>query len=224
MTVTHNGYQDPNNLEFEEVKILGLPLEPTEVKVTSNNVAQTYPVNISYNAAEKVAHITGLQLKLGEAHTISWNQIFRESDKFDCHPYPDATQANCQALGCIWNSSAPSGVPYCYYPDNTGYTIDQVQYTSSGFVANIGRSQSSVRYPKQAIIPIDTLRLEVKYHENHMFQFKIYDYSNSRFEVPIPLNLPSTPASSPENRLYDVSVLNNPFGIQIRRRSTGTVM
>uniref|UniRef100_A0A669QJ58 Uncharacterized protein n=1 Tax=Phasianus colchicus TaxID=9054 RepID=A0A669QJ58_PHACC len=52
----------------------------------------------------------------------------------------------------------------------------------------------------------------------------IDDYANKRYEVPVPLNLPSTPTSSIERRLYDVSVQTKPFGIQIRRRSTGTVI
>nr|XP_016847510.1 PREDICTED: sucrase-isomaltase, intestinal [Anolis carolinensis] len=224
MSVAHNGYQDPKNLEFQEVKIFGLSLELTEVKVTSNNVAQNYPVNVNYIAADKVAHITGLQLKLGEPHTVSWNQVSKDSDKFDCYPYQDATQANCQALGCIWEASPTPGVPYCYFHNNAGYTVDKVQYTSSGFTADLSTSQRSFRSAKLAITPINTLRLEVKYHENHMLQFKIFDYSNKRYEVPVPLNLPSTPASTPENRLYDVSVQNNPFGIQIQRRSTGTVI
>uniref|UniRef100_A0A803U0F6 Maltase n=1 Tax=Anolis carolinensis TaxID=28377 RepID=A0A803U0F6_ANOCA len=223
MSVAHNGYQDPKNLEFQEVKIFGLSLELTEVKVTSNNVAQNYPVNVNYIAADKVAHITGLQLKLGEPHTVSWNQVSKDSDKFDCYPYQDATQANCQAL--VWFCiSSLSRVPYCYFHNNAGYTVDKVQYTSSGFTADLSTSQRSFRSAKLAITPINTLRLEVKYHENHMLQFKIFDYSNKRYEVPVPLNLPSTPASTPENRLYDVSVQNNPFGIQIQRRSTGTVI
>ncbi|XP_062988083.1 sucrase-isomaltase, intestinal [Elgaria multicarinata webbii] len=224
MTVTQNSYSDPYNLEFEEIKILGLALPPTDVKVLSNNVAQTYLVNVSYNAPDQVAHITGLQLKLGETHTISWNQTLSDINKFDCHPYPNPTEQSCNALGCIWNAVLLSGVPHCYYPADDGYTVDQIQYTSSGLMADLGRSKKYVRRAERAIVPIDTLRLEVKYHENNMLQFKIYDYVNQRYEVPVPLNLPSTPASTPENRLYDVSIQNNPFGIQVRRRSTGTVI
>uniref|UniRef100_A0A8D2KQH1 alpha-glucosidase n=1 Tax=Varanus komodoensis TaxID=61221 RepID=A0A8D2KQH1_VARKO len=224
MTVTHNNYKDPNNLEFQEIKILGLPLQPTEVKVISNDVAQTYPITISYSGPDKVAHITGLQLKLGEDHKISWNQLLRDIDKFDCHPAPDAAEQSCKSLGCNWNASAPSGVPYCYYPSDYGYNVDQIQYTPSGLMADLGRSKKSVKSATLSLEPINTLRLEVKYHENNMLQFKIYDYSKKRYEVPVPLNLPNTPASTPENRLYDVSVQNNPFGIQVRRRSTGTVI
>lgn len=219
MTVAKNGYQDPHDLMFTEIKILGLLLEVTTVTVSSNNVAQNYNFSYTYNAANKVAHITNLQLKLGESHTVSWNQVTREVDRFDCHPEPDATEQSCVALGCNWEPTTAAGVPYCYYPPNAGYTVSQIQYTSSGLTADLGGSS-----PKVSPTPIDTLRLEVKYHENHMLQFKIYDYSNSRYEVPVPLNIPSTPASTPENRLYDVSIQNNPFGIQVRRRSTGTVI
>ncbi|XP_053164989.1 sucrase-isomaltase, intestinal [Hemicordylus capensis] len=222
MTLVVNGYNDP--LIFDEIKILGLPLEPTNVSVTSNDQTQTYPFNVSYNAAYKVASITGLQLKLGESHKISWNQILKEDDKFDCHPAPDATEASCKALGCNWNPVTTEGAPYCYYDPNDGYSVEEVQYTSSGLIANLGKGTTFATHPKLSLTNIDTLRLEVKYHENNMLQFKIYDYSNPRYEVPVPLNLPNTPASTPENRLYDVSIQNNPFGIQVVRRSTGTVI
>lgn len=57
-----------------------------------------------------------------------------------------------------------------------------------------------------------------------MLQFKIYDPHNKRYEVPVPLNIPTTPTSSYESRLYDVDIKENPFGIRIRRRSTGRVI
>nr|XP_056706356.1 sucrase-isomaltase, intestinal [Euleptes europaea] len=217
MNPIHNTYRDPNNIVFEEIKILGLPLEPTGVTANTNAV----PTNsVSYNAADKVAHITGLQLRVGDQHTIKWNQNAREIDRFDCHPYPNPSQSSCEGLGCTWQTSNTPGVPPCFYPPNYGYTVNQVQYSSSGLVATLGNHVQS----KATISPINTLRLEVKYHENNMLQFKIYDYSNPRYEVPVPLNLPNTPASDPVNRLYDVSIQNNPFGIQVRRKSTGTVL
>ncbi|XP_026522804.1 sucrase-isomaltase, intestinal [Notechis scutatus] len=224
MAVTRKGYKDPNNLIFENIKILGLPLEPSDVKVTSNNVAQSYNLTVKYNAANKVAYITGLYLKLGEEHTISWNQTLRDIDKFDCHPEEHASKEKCEALRCIWEPSPVADVPYCYYPPDNGYTVDQIEYTSSGLTANLGRNIDFLRVSGRQIPLIDKLRLEVKYHDNNMLQFKIYDYSKKRFEVPVPLNLPQTPISTLENRLYEVSIQNHPFGIQVRRKSTGTVL
>ncbi|KAM6442830.1 sucrase-isomaltase, intestinal [Liasis olivaceus] len=224
IAVTRKGYTDPNNLIFESIKILGLPLEPSDVKVTSNNVAQTYNLSVNYSAANKVAYITGLQLKLGEEHTISWKQTLRDIDRFDCHPEQNPSKAKCEALGCIWNTSAVHGAPYCYYPPDNGYAVDQIEYTSSGLTANLHSNHGSVRLSGLQVPLIDRLHLEVKYHENNMLQFKIYDSSKKRFEVPVPLNLPQTPASTLENRLYEVSIQNRPFGIQVRRKSTGTVI
>ena len=40
----------------------------------------------------------------------------------------------------------------------------------------------------------------------------------------MPLNIPGVPEGTNEGRLYDVSIKENPFGIEIRRKSTGTVM
>nr|XP_034988351.1 sucrase-isomaltase, intestinal [Zootoca vivipara]XP_034988352.1 sucrase-isomaltase, intestinal [Zootoca vivipara] len=224
MTVAHDNYADSHTLIFDELRILGLPFNATGVTVTSNGVVQNKNLQVTYSAADKVATITNLQLKLGEDHKVSWEQVLSDSDRFDCHFELNASKEKCEALGCIWNSDASEPVPFCYYPSNDGYTVEDIQYTPSGLTVNLGRGTGPVRRPRISVTPIDTLRLEVKYHENDMLQFKIYDYSNKRYEVPVPLNIPSTPASTYEKRLYDVAVQNNPFGIQIRRRSTGTVI
>uniref|UniRef100_A0A8B9D650 alpha-glucosidase n=1 Tax=Anser cygnoides TaxID=8845 RepID=A0A8B9D650_ANSCY len=54
--------------------------------------------------------------------------------------------------------------------------------------------------------------------------WEIYDYQNARYEVPISLNLPSSPVNTAQDLLYEVSVQRKPFGIQVRRKSTGTVI
>ncbi|XP_035110445.2 putative maltase-glucoamylase 2 [Callithrix jacchus] len=71
---------------------------------------------------------------------------------------------------------------------------------------------------------ISFLRLSVIYHTANMLQVKIYDPNNKRYEVPVPLNTPPQPDDDPENRLYDVRIQNNPFGIQIQRRTSNTVI
>ncbi|KFO03551.1 Maltase-glucoamylase, intestinal, partial [Balearica regulorum gibbericeps] len=117
-----------------------------------------------------------------------------------------------------------SDVPPCYYSSDNAYSIDNVEYTSSGLSANLTLNSAQTRANDNFTAPISTLRLEVKYHLNNMLQFKIYDYKNARYEVPVPLNLPSSPTSTDKERLYEVSVQKKPFGIQIRRKSTGTVI
>ncbi|KFP94754.1 Maltase-glucoamylase, intestinal, partial [Haliaeetus albicilla] len=117
-----------------------------------------------------------------------------------------------------------SDIPPCYYSSENAYSVDKVEYTSSGFTANLTLNNAKTRANENFTTPISTLCLEVKYHLNHMLQFKIYDYQNARYEVPVPLNLPSSPTSTDKERLYEVSVQKKPFGIQVRRKSTRTLI
>ncbi|XP_053807579.1 sucrase-isomaltase, intestinal isoform X2 [Vidua chalybeata] len=228
MTAKHSNYADPNKLKFEEIKILGLSKEIESVSVTQNNIVQNYKRNITYNPATKVAVIKGLRLDLGKSYKIKWvlntNINININERFNCHPGPDATKEKCQQLGCSWEETANPDVPPCYYSSSNPYLIKNVDYSSTGIVATLSLDDFKVRANDAYTTPISSLRLEVKYHLNNMLQFKIYDYQNPRYEVPVPLNLPSSPKSSSNDRLYDVSLQIKPFGIQIRRRSTGTVI
>ncbi|NWW70114.1 MGA protein, partial [Climacteris rufus] len=224
MTATHSNYKDPNNLKFEEIKILGMSQEITSVSVSQNNVVQNDPLNITYDAGRKVALIRGLQLELGKSYTIKWTARTNINERFDCYPSPDATKQKCEALGCTWQTISLSSGPRCYYNSDNPYFIESVAYSSSGMVATLSLDSAKVRANEALTAPISTLRLEVKYHLNNMLQFKIYDYKTPRYEVPVPLNLPSSPRSTSQDRLYDVALKTKPFGIQIRRRSTGEVI
>ncbi|NWY62327.1 MGA protein, partial [Chionis minor] len=226
MNVTNNNYADPNNLVFEEIKILGLLQEPVSVTVMQNNVTQTPSLNITYNPAEKVALIRGLGLELGKSYSLRWSLGTGANEKYDCHPAPDASKEKCEQLGCIWaEDTSGLGAPYCFYDASANaYSVADVKYTASGVTANLSLSAAKVKADGKAMSPIGSLRLEVKYHSDHMLQFKIYDYANKRYEVPVQLNLPKSPESTTAGRLYDVTVQSKPFGIQVRRRSTGTVI
>lgn len=54
MTAINSNYADPNNLMFEEIKILGSLQEITKVTVSQNNVVENSPHNIIYYPSEKV--------------------------------------------------------------------------------------------------------------------------------------------------------------------------
>ncbi|XP_064576785.1 sucrase-isomaltase, intestinal [Zonotrichia leucophrys gambelii] len=224
MTATHSNYVDPNNLKFEEIKILGLSQEITSVTVTQNNAEQDYIPDFSYDPATKVGVIKGLKLELGKSYTIQWTLKMNVNERFDCYPGSNATLEKCQQLGCSWEESTNPDIPSCYYSSSNPYLVENIDYSDTGIVATLNLDDSKVRANEAYTAPISTLRLEVKYHLNNMLQFKIYDYNNSRYEVPVPLNLPSSPLNSSQERLYDVSVQIKPFGIQVRRRSTGTVI
>ncbi|KAM8952382.1 sucrase-isomaltase, intestinal [Pelodytes ibericus] len=217
------GYTDPNNLMFEEIKVFGLPMGSSSVTVRKSGIIQPSNAIIRYDS-NKVLTITGLELSLGETYTVQWDQVVQESERFDCHPEPNANADECLNRGCIWEASSIPNVPYCYYPNDHGYNVNNVEYTDSGITVHINAGSTMAPHFRNRFPPISPLRVDVKYHENHMLQFKIYDPANERYEVPVQLNLPSSPTSTEEGRLYDVVVKDYPFGIQIRRKSSGTII
>ncbi|XP_020844721.1 sucrase-isomaltase, intestinal [Phascolarctos cinereus] len=216
-----------NSLAFEDIKILGFEYDATSITVTDqNDNVLSSGHSWSHDPSNKVLQITGLKLSLGQSYRVKWNSSFPTKERFGCYPDADgANMANCESRGCLWNEDIEgSSAPHCYYPTDEGsYAVNSIAYTSTGITANLQLTSSIVRslpYPN----PISNLRLEVKYHKNEMLQFKIYDADRKRYEVPVPLNIPSNPTSTYEERLYDVEIRAKPFGIQIRRRSTGVVI
>ncbi|XP_017358744.1 sucrase-isomaltase, intestinal [Cebus imitator] len=222
---THSTYQEGTTLAFKTVKILGLTDTVTQVTVAENNQPISAHNNFTYDASNQVLLITDLDLNLGENFSVQWNQVFSENETFNC--YPDAaaaTEETCIQRGCLWRNVSLSKAPECYFPrQDNPYSVASTLYSSMGVTADLQLNAANARI-KLPSDPISTLRVEVKYHKNDMLQFKIYDPQNKRYEVPVPLNLPTSPISTYENRLYDVEIKENPFGIQIRRRSTGRVI
>uniref|UniRef100_A0A2K5D9Z9 alpha-glucosidase n=1 Tax=Aotus nancymaae TaxID=37293 RepID=A0A2K5D9Z9_AOTNA len=222
VNISQSTYKDPNNLAFNEIKILGTQ-EPSNVTVKHNGVPSQTSPTVTYDSNVKVAIITDINLVLGEAYTVEWDIKIRDEEKIDCYPDENGASAeNCAARGCIWEASNSSGVPFCYFVNDL-YSVSDVQYNSHGATADISL-KSSVYATAFPSTPVNPLRLDVTYHENDMLQFKIYDPNNNRYEVPVPLNIPRVPSNSPEGQLYDVLIKKNPFGIEIRRKSTGTII
>ncbi|NXN96345.1 MGA protein, partial [Rhinopomastus cyanomelas] len=226
MNVTHNNYSDPSNLTFQEIRILGLSQELLSVTVMQDGVKQNSSHNTTYNAENKVALIQGLRLQLGKSYSLQWTLESSFREKFDCYPGLSSSKEKCEQLGCSWTEDPLTvGVPYCHYnTSDNGYSVTGIGYSALGVTANLAFHGSNFQGFGKSTAPIDTLRLEVKYHSDHLLQFKIADSANHRYEVPVPLNLPESPQSSGRSRLYDLMVQTKPFGIRIRRRSTGTVI
>ncbi|XP_047550341.1 probable maltase-glucoamylase 2 [Lutra lutra] len=226
----NNNYMDPNNLMFTDIIILGMDKQPTDFTVLHSNSA-TSVSNVTYSVSSKMVKIRDLKgLALGENFSIEWKLPVSDLEKFNCYPEdPAVSEESCRQRGCLWENTNVPDVPTCYYDTIPSYAVSNIQYLPTGIttkLAHLGAPESARAATASGSLSatISFLQLSVIYHTEYMLQFKIFDSTNKRYEVPVPLNTPPSPVGSPEDRLYDVKIQNNPFGIQIRRKSSGTVI
>uniref|UniRef100_A0A7N6B035 alpha-glucosidase n=1 Tax=Anabas testudineus TaxID=64144 RepID=A0A7N6B035_ANATE len=226
MQVTHAGYKDPNNIKFENITILGVPYPPSSVSVTqvgtgSPGTPTTLPnSNIQYD----VLFLHGLTLTLGETYLVKWEIKEEEYQRLDCYPEENADEEKCKARGCVWRPSDTVHIPWCFYPEDYGYSVTAAEETNSGMTVDITRNMKYKSSGRPDSPDINTLRVEIRYHTSDMLQFKIWDPTTERYEVPVPLSVPDAPETDENKRLYKVLFTKNPFGIQVIRKSTGTTI
>ncbi|XP_036086688.1 probable maltase-glucoamylase 2 isoform X15 [Rousettus aegyptiacus] len=246
--ITNNNYKDPDNLMFTDIIILGMDKQPTNLTVLVNNAFASI-ANVDYSASTKVVKITDLKgLVLGQEFSIRWNLPVSDLEKFNCYPEePTASEESCRQRGCLWEQTAVPGVPTCFYDTIPNYAATNIQYLPAGITVDLtlltapgsareaappppprdarsSSSSSAAAASDPLSAQISLLNLTVIYHTENMLQFKISDPTKKRYEVPVPLNTPPSPVGAPENRLYDVRIQTNPFGIQIQRKNSSTVI
>ncbi|XP_032896705.1 lysosomal alpha-glucosidase-like [Amblyraja radiata] len=144
-----------------------------------------------------------------------------EQDRFDCYPERDrvVTRKLCEQRGCCFaqDINDSSGVPWCFYPPNfPSYILGNRTPTELGEAGELTRKNKTY-YPRDIL----KLQLNVMFETDHRLHIKINDSSNPRYEVPIEVPRAAKKATSP---LYTVEYSEDPFGIVVRRRSTGTVL
>ncbi|XP_075810057.1 putative maltase-glucoamylase 2 [Microtus pennsylvanicus] len=228
----NNNYVDPNDLMFSDILILGMDKEPSGLNVLLNGY--TTPIsNYSYNPSTKVLQIYDLiGLKLGQEFSIEWTLAVNDLEKFNCFPEdPAVSEESCKQRGCLWEPTTTPGVPTCFYDTIPQYAASNIQYKPTGITMDLTLLEDSTSArAAPSVVPdplsgkISSLKLSVIYHTENMLQFKIYSPTNKRYEVPVPLNIPAEPLGSSEDCLYNVTVKTNPFGLQIRRKSSNTVI
>ncbi|XP_038174419.1 putative maltase-glucoamylase-like protein FLJ16351 [Arvicola amphibius] len=231
--IINNNYVDPNDLVFADINIWGMDKEPSGLNVLLKG--STIPIsNYVYNPSTKVLNISDLiGLKLGQEFSIEWTLAVSDLEKFNCFPEdPAVSEESCKQRGCLWEPTTTPGVPTCFYDTIPQYAASNVQYQPTGITMDLTLLEDSTS-ARAAAAPsvsdplsgkISSLKLSVIYHTENMLQFKIYSPTNKRYEVPVPLNIPAAPLGSSEDCLYNVTVKTNPFGLQIRRKSSNTVI
>lgn len=100
-----------------------------------------------------------------------------DSERFDCHPEPYATEKSCLQRGCCYRSAQNSkngsfprlNVPWCFYPSNyNGYSIENITQDGKRMSANLKRSTPS-GFPKDIL----NLRLVISFIDDCTLRIKV---------------------------------------------------
>lgn len=115
--------------------------------------------------------------------------ILKDSEKFDCFPQGNVSEAACNLRGCCWvpvnSSKQGTGVPYCYYPSKfRSYKYVNVSQTDTAITAFLENVVNS-SYPNN----IQLLKIDINFlHENILqvkvgFKSKLVDLFFIQFET-----------------------------------------
>ena len=150
-------------------------------------------------------------------------QIFQVwHERFDCFPEPRSfsKESECLQRGCCW--SGPTGLgnpntPFCFYPTNfPSYVVKN----KSDNVYRIEKAKATFR-------PNEILKLEARIIPDgkKRLRVQIVDPNNQRWQVPsVVLSSNNNNNNNEKDYDFDVTVSENPFSIQIYRKSTGKKM
>uniref|UniRef100_A0A3Q3IAX0 P-type domain-containing protein n=1 Tax=Monopterus albus TaxID=43700 RepID=A0A3Q3IAX0_MONAL len=153
-----------------------------------------------------------------------------EAWRFDCYPERGVvvTRELCEARNCcfiptsnssfsVTRPSGKNGIPWCFYPpDFPSYSLVSIKDTSLGQKGTLVRKVKTY-YPADILI----LEVEIRYETDTRLRVRITDPSNPRFEVPISVPTATKKAERPE---YTVELSKEPFGLIVKRRSTGALV
>ncbi|RVE75910.1 hypothetical protein OJAV_G00003470 [Oryzias javanicus] len=148
-----------------------------------------------------------------------------EPRRFDCYPERGVvvTKEMCEARNCCFipaskaGQARKNGVPWCFYPpDFPSYSLVSINDTLMGQKGTLVKEVKTY-YPGDIL----TVEVETRQETDTRLRIRMTDPSNSRFEVPISVPNPTEKAENPG---YVVEFSKQPFGITVRRRSTGALL
>ncbi|KAM9818290.1 lysosomal alpha-glucosidase [Syngnathus typhle] len=152
--------------------------------------------------------------------------LIPEAWRFDCYPEREVvvTREMCEVRNCCFipasskaQPSGSNGVPWCFYsPEFPSYSIESMKDTSLGMRATLVKDVKTY-YPADVM----TLELDVRYETETRLRVRITDPSSPRYEVPIAVPAVAKKAETPD---YSVELSKKPFGLVVRRISTGAVL
>ncbi|XP_067678896.1 maltase-glucoamylase-like [Haliotis asinina] len=222
LTIDHNTLSEVDDLYIDSVVVLGVEVQVNLVRLVTDN----RDLNFTYDGDKKVLKITD-DLPVNQPFQLRWTSASADDyEKIDCYPEVQGNvvtvnETSCMQRYCIYADAEDTSVPDCYFrQSNYGYSVSgDVEQTPLGFRIPLTRIESS---PGPFGNDINNLTFEVEELDNNLLRFKFYDPSSSRYEVPVPLELPKTRAVMPRYRL-DITN-NETFSFRITRLSSGAVI
>ncbi|XP_067130265.1 lysosomal alpha-glucosidase-like isoform X2 [Centruroides vittatus] len=149
-------------------------------------------------------------------------EVYKHRNQFKVNCLPDVplNYETCTERKCLWFSSDVEGEPQCFFPIGYGYKLrGRAKSTKKGKEVFLDKKEDSFSMFKNEV---KFLKLTVDYETRSRVHFKIFDPDSVRYEVPIEL---TRSTENPSIRDYEVDFVNDPqFGIQIKRKSTGTLI
>ncbi|XP_042253091.1 lysosomal alpha-glucosidase [Thunnus maccoyii] len=156
--------------------------------------------------------------------------LIPEAWRFDCYPERGAvvTRELCEARNCCFipasspassatRPSGKNGIPWCFYPpDFPSYSLKSIKGTLLGQKGALVKKVKTY-YPGDIL----TLEVDIRHETDTRLRVRITDPSSSRFEVPISVPTVTKKAENPE---YVVEISKEPFGLIVKRSSTGAVL
>lgn len=156
--------------------------------------------------------------------------LIPEAWRFDCYPERGVvvTRELCEARNCCFipasspassatRPSGKNGIPWCFYPpDFPSYSLKSINGTLLGQKGALVKKVKTY-YPGDIL----TLEVDIRHETDTRLRVRITDPSSSRFEVPISVPTVTKKAENPE---YVVEISKEPFGLIVKRSSTGAVL
>uniref|UniRef100_A0A9J2P2Z6 P-type domain-containing protein n=1 Tax=Ascaris lumbricoides TaxID=6252 RepID=A0A9J2P2Z6_ASCLU len=131
-------------------------------------------------------------------------------NRIDCHPEPGASANSCTQRRCTWDSTHNNvdGIPYCYFVDSTGYTLDKDDVTLNPAANNYNPYYPSIPIKLQANTLDSVLNVKL--------------YVDGRYEPYI--EFPREVEKSSERLIFQNNTLGpgGTFAFTVMRSSDGT--
>lgn len=163
-----------------------------------------------------------------KSHTEPTNRIpERLEQRINCYPeslggHDRVNKAKCESRNCVFHDSGDPKVPSCIFPLHSEYGFSVVgdrEETEYGFKYNLRqRGEAPFNSPsfKSPVFEVHTI-------DENVIRFKFDDSSNTRYKVPMKLNLPTNKVTI--DTAYEIEITDKQnFAFQIKRKSNGKVM